>query len=266
MDLILIAGALNLELKYLIRRLQRRKVIRSDRILCYGGFINSKKLIIVIAGMGKENAENAARFIETNFLNKDYLWNKQNLIEKIVIAGVSGALDKNLSIGDIIICKYIYSLYPGKKKITAYTNIPNMNTNMNRLNKFKIIKKDFNIVYHGNLLTVNNTITGRKQKESLSKKFNADAVDMESYWLLAHLLHEKVPVFCIRSVSDNMQYDISKLYENLMKNAFIDYSEVFLFMLKNPKEILKLIKSGINFRKACRNLNQFLITLLDSGD
>ena len=261
MELILILSALKLELNSLVRKMKNRTILNSGEILTYEGLINNKKILLVIAGIGKENAKTAAKFIKANFLNKNSAQNRHNFIEKIIIAGVSGALHKSFSIGDIIICKNIYFLYSDNKKIITNTNIHVSD----RLNNFEITQHDCSSIYYGNLLTVNNIITDKAQKEFLNLEFSVDAVDMESYWLLNFLASSKIPVLCVRSISDNMKYNISLSYENLIKNAFINYSKVIRFVLKNPSEIIKLVINGINFRKACISLHHFILALINTS-
>ena len=239
--------------------MKNRKTQKNGEILTYEGLINNKKILLVIVGIGKGNAESAAKFIEDNFLNKNSDQNRYNHIEKIIIAGVSGALSKSFSIGDIIICKNIYFLYSDNKKIITNTNIHILDS----IKNFEITQHDCSSIYYGNLLTVNNIITDKAQKEFLNLEFSIDAVDMESYWLLNFLSSSKIPVLCVRSISDNMKYNISLSYENLIKNAFIDYYKVFRFVLKNPSEIIKLVINGINFRKASRSLHHFILALIN---
>ncbi|MCL5070849.1 MAG: hypothetical protein M1308_08130, partial [Actinobacteria bacterium] len=111
--------------------------------------------------------------------------------------------------------------------------------------------------------TLHNIIADKARKEFLNPEFSIDAVDMESYWLLDFLSSVKIPVLCVRSISDNMKYNISLSYENLIKDASINYPKVIRFVLKNPTEIIKLVRNGINFRKACRSLHNFILSIIN---
>ncbi|MCL4415409.1 MAG: hypothetical protein M1365_01715 [Actinobacteria bacterium] len=239
--------------------MKNRKKLSSGEILIYEGLINNKEILLVITGIGKKNAKTAAQFIKDNFLNKDSTQNGHNFIEKIIIAGVSGAMHESFSIGDIIICKNIYSLCSDDNKIPFLTNF----VISDRLNDFKIIKHDYCTTYYGNLLTVNNIIADKARKEFLDPEFSIDAVDMESYWLLNFLPSDKIPVLCVRSISDNMKYSVSLSYENLINGAFINYPKVIRFVLRNPSEITKLVRNGNNFKKACRSLHNFILSIIN---
>ncbi|MCL5072723.1 MAG: hypothetical protein M1308_17795, partial [Actinobacteria bacterium] len=216
--MILILGALKFEVSSILKKMKNIKILASGSIPAYEGLINGKKILLVVTGMGKKNAETAAGFIKEYRFNSDNVQNKNEPIKKIIIAGVSGALHRNFLIGDIVICKSVYFVHQAGSKTAADESMP-------------VLCKSIQVedpqpgncpVYCGNLLTVSNIVTDNNTKESLNSRFDADAVDMESYWLLQFLETLKIPVICIRSISDNMKYDLSKSYERLVKKNSVD--------------------------------------------
>ncbi|MCL4377374.1 MAG: hypothetical protein M1409_03160, partial [Actinobacteria bacterium] len=228
----------------------------SDRIpLLYEGSINSKKIILAVCGMGKENAILSSKLIISEFLIKDNKKNKSGRdIEKIIIAGVSAALKKNLSIGDAVLCNNVCIKRPESDELKEplVLRIPVINTSSG-------IKKCRNFKTHtGALLTVNEILTETSEKKSLNIKLGVDIADMESYWFLKNLQSHKEIIFCARTISDNLENNYSRGFQEMIKNEKINYGRVIIFLFRHPLNFKKFVFSAVNFMKACRNLNYFI--------
>jgi nucleoside phosphorylase len=244
-----------MEILGILRKMENKKIIRDRIPMLYEGLINGKKIIIAVCGMGKENAILSSKLISSELCIEN---NNKNIsgkdIEKIIIAGVSAALEKNLSIGDAVLCNCVCIKKSGSDEFEDKIEIQ-----IPAVNKGSGDKKNRNFKIHtGTLLTVNEILTDRNEKESLNINLGVDIADMESYWFLKNLLTSRKIIFCIRTISDNLDYNYSRGFERMIKNEKINYRGVMMFLLRHPVNLKKFVFSVLNFRKACKNLNYFI--------
>jgi nucleoside phosphorylase len=253
--LILIISAFKLEILGILKKMKNKKIIRGRIPLLYEGFINGKKIILAVCGMGKENAILSSKLISSELLiedNNKYISGKD--IEKIIIAGVAAALKKNLSIGDVVLCNSVSVKKSGSDELEDKIEMP-----IPAINKGSDEKTNRNFkINTGALLTVNEVLTDANEKKSLNIKLGVDIADMESYWFLKNLRYCEKIIFCIRTISDNLDHNYSRGFQEMIKNERINYRGVIMFLLRHPLNLKKFVFSAVNFRKACRNLNYFI--------
>jgi len=276
--LILIVSAIKLEVFAILKRMKKVKILNKRIPSVHEGYINNKKIILVISGVGKDNASVASEFISSKFLeNAPGENNKGHILERIIICGVSGALKEELTTGDVIVCNKISLGDLNSCKISNSMKLRNSEKALEKevekalvLNNSFFGKKlesetrenklYFKLFFSGSLLTVNNILADVEEKKLAGERFGADIADMESYWILKNLTYSKIKtnVLCIRAVSDGLNFSLTESLQNLIRNGNINYHQVFLFILKNSMNFFRLISAGINFRKACRSLHFFI--------
>jgi len=272
--LVLIISALKVEVSAILKRMKKIKILNRRMPLVYEGHIKNKKIILIISGIGKNNASFASAFISSNFLENNSEKNNKGLIlKKIIICGVSGALKEGLSIGDVMVCDRILLRDSKSFRIASTIRLKDSEKALKKTSAIDndFLKKEFRekfkknkLFFSGSLLTVYNVLSDRQEKKLINKRFNADIADMESFWLLKNLANSKskADLSCIRAISDNSKFSLPESSRNLVGNENINYYRAFLFILKNPMNFIRLISTGINFRKACRSLNFFIENIL----
>ena len=70
-------------------------------------------------------------------------------------------------------------------------------------------------------------------------------------------------ISCVRTISDNLDYNYSRDFQGMINNEKINYRRIIIFLLRHPFNLKNLIISSVNFIKACRNLNYFIEDYLD---
>jgi adenosylhomocysteine nucleosidase len=107
-------------------------------------------------------------------------------------------------------------------------------------------------------LATSRTIVARgEQKRQLSSE--AEAVEMESYIILAEAARHGVPAVAIRAVSDTAGFDMPYDFERARDaQGQIRVMGIVAQMLRRPAGFLALMKLGRNSRFAARRLADFL--------
>lgn len=107
-------------------------------------------------------------------------------------------------------------------------------------------------------LATSKTVIARAElKQKLSNE--ADAVEMESYVILAEAARHGVPAVAIRAVSDTVSFDIPYNFDQALdKRGQIKLLRIFPQILRRPGGLPALLRLGRNSRLAARRLADFL--------
>lgn len=197
----------------------------------YEAMFGAARVRVVLTGMGQEHALLAA---------KRFLAEKPDIC---ISTGVAGALRSGYRPGDILAARLVGE-----------------------------VGEPLAVASHGELLSTavdcgarqierlatSKTVIGRaEQKEKLSSE--ADAVEMESYVILAEAARHGVPAVAIRAVSDTADFDIPYDFDQaLNRRGQIGVMRVFSQVLLRPAGLPALLKLGRNSRIAARRLAEFL--------
>lgn len=164
------------------------------------GKIGNTQCILVQSGVGKVNAARTTQILIDNF-NPDIILN----------VGVGGSVNSELSIGDVVVSKYVVqhdfdiTSFDHKKgyvpEIGDYIECDKglVNTFYNIINQIEDqkIKLKLGTIASGDIF-----ITKQTQKEKLNKEFNSDIVDMECSAIAQVSYLDNIPFIGIRCVSD----------------------------------------------------------------
>jgi nucleoside phosphorylase len=105
---------------------------------------------------------------------------------------------------------------------------------------------------------VSYVVTDRKEKDALNKMQGIEAIDMESYYIADIAINNRIPVLCIRSISDNLIEPIPELIVRLNSGNFIYKFNCLTELIFSKTQARSMLISGKNITKACRNLNYFI--------
>ncbi len=174
-----------------------------------------RNVFVAQTGMGEKRARDAANSLSGIVQDKQ--------VAALAMVGFCGATDPQLAIGEV----------------TAYTSLK------------RLEKKEENIICHGMLktavpkhlscrglqaATVNVLVHTQTLKAEIYKKFNVQAVDMESYYICREALKLQIPPAAIRAVSDTAG--------QTLPSFMVDFSEN-----RRLAGLLKLIR--LMFRPSC---------------
>ena len=258
--IIAIVAAFDEEIKPLINRLVGLIIHRRHGFSFLQGYIDKKKVLLAISGMGRNKAQAMTETLVNNFP-----------LSLIISTGIAGALKPHLQAGDIVLADRLFLAEPAKEENCMVSEINN-----NAVFIYKVPKKliqlslktletsmlRYNI---GSFVTVDKVIGQTKAKRILGESLDCLAVEMESAAIATIAKQKGVPFLAVRSISDTLKDNIDKairLYENI-KNDF-GFWKRLLLLLRHPRESLELIKLRKNCSKATISIEKFILQLLNS--
>jgi adenosylhomocysteine nucleosidase len=184
--------ALGIEAGGLIDRLSGVILTEGSGFVAREGGLHGRRLVIVEAGVG---CENAARATQALILGHQPRW--------VISAGFAGGLVDNLAQGDILMADQI------------------VGTDERRLDiDFKFAEDAFAAtrrLHVGRLLTTDHVIAEPKEKRELGRRYGAMAVDMESLSVAEACRKEKIRFLSIRVISDTVDRALPADIDYLIK-------------------------------------------------
>lgn len=224
---ILVVAAESYELAGFLRRCRsvRRAALplRFARTAELGGH----RLVIAAHGPGPDLA-GAAAAVAARFAPPD----------AVLSAGVCGALDRSLKVGDVFIADSV--TFRGR----TFVSRPAPSTESYR---------------NGPLVSTDQVAVTTAAKESL-RATGAAAVDMESGALAEAACRWDVPFFCVRAVSDLASESLPLDFNDYRDRAgYFNRPRILAAALREPFRLLPaLINLRLNCGRAARNLGEFL--------
>ncbi len=190
----------------------------------FEGCINQTDIIIVESGVGKVNATRTTQI----------LIDKLD-VKEIINVGSAGALNEELSIGDIVIADKliqhdfdITAFNHNKGYITGvgdyiYTDKELIDKFRNSANKIEDKSYKINV---GTIASGDIFCTDIKMKDKIRSKFNADCVEMEGAAIAQVCYLDKIPFIVIKSISDTPNGNNAIVFDEFVKLASKRCSEI----------------------------------------
>ena len=198
-----------------------------------GEFIVREQLIIGVAGIGAENAKKASQLLHRQGATMLVSW------------GCAGALDPELSAGDLIL----------PKQVCDGNNIA-IETSQGWNKQLQSLLSAVTTINGGLLIQAPNMITSILQKQSLFNTTSAIAVDMESYSIAHYARENDLPFIACRAIADSAQTALPQpVIDAMDEQGRINNCKVLLNTLLRPWAIASLIRLGMHFRKAQATLS-----------
>lgn len=103
------------------------------------------------------------------------------------------------------------------------------------------------------------TAVVRSSAEKLRLGANADAVDMESYPILAEACRRGIPAVAVRAISDPADVDMPLDFNQVIgKSGEIHWRPMWSEIAKAPKRLPHIMRFGFQSSRAARRLGQFM--------
>jgi adenosylhomocysteine nucleosidase len=247
-----IFAALNAEVSSLKRSISISKcsVIEDCRI--YEGRCHQRDCILVLTGVGKRRAQQAARTALERYP-----------VKAMVSTGFSGALNSGTRVGDIV----VYSGLGCKDKTTSAKQPESILQPDRELLKLslKLLKEAGLPSITGRGVSLESVCATPEAKDALGKEFGADSVDMESYWLALEAQEKQIPFITVRSIFDQVNDDLSFMFE-ISTDGKIDQGAAAAYVLKHPGQIKNMAYLAKCARRAERNLAVFLEKVMEDRE
>ncbi len=172
----------------------------------------------------------------------------------VLITGLAGGLAFECKQGDLVIynnCYFLGENHNQSSKVDCDQKLTNFLSNGLGLESVTTLK--------GDGLTLPKVVCQSQEKLSLAKKYNAVAVDMESYQILIAAKEKKLPATVLRVISDDAQGDLPNLNAAMNQNGDVNNLKMIWQFAQHPVLATKFL---INLNKSLSTLKTYLPKVL----
>lgn len=252
--MLVLLGALRQETVSIEKCLTDRSYSYLEKFAVCRGKYNSKNVLLVLTGIGREMAEKA-----TNLVLKSYP------VKLLVSLGFAGALNPELLGGDIILCSSMHcaasndSMEAHRKYSSAIDIVSGM---------CRALDNEGINFHRGDIVSVTQPVQAVGERATLRKIFNAEIVDMETYWIAAIAAYQQVPLIAVRAVSDTVNDSFPPIEQIVDIEGKLLPKKAVLHFLSHPWHLSLLPGLYRNSTKAAKNLSEVikrLITIYEPG-
>jgi len=211
----------------------------------YAGEYKGKPVLLAQTGMGKERAEAATEFILERYP-----------IDTLISLGFAGGLNENLRVGDIVLCATLYS-----NNGTAQGGQCSSDASLISLS-LQALPGKVTRLRQGKGVTVAQAASTPETKLALRQTFQADVVDMESYWIGKIASAREVPFLAVRAISDTVHDSLLPFDRFIDMNGKLLRQRAVSYFLSHPQHLAKLVALSRSARRARKNLTAFIEYLM----
>ena len=223
-----IIGAMDVETDMLKNEMALDQMLEMAGMSFYAGSLRNVEVVVVTCGIGKVNAAICAQI----------LINKFN-VKSIINTGVSGGLNENLKIGDLVISTDCME-HDFDVTVFGYELgvIPRQADSVYKADK-QLVEMAYkagknyseHTVYKGRIVSGDQFISSQEKKQFLIETFNAYTTEMESA-AIAHTCYlNQRPFVIIRAISDQANGDAPENFDEFAKHAAVISNKIVLAML-----------------------------------
>lgn len=254
--MIALFAALKEELSELRKRTNIEETVTRPNYIIDKGTYQNREVLLVQTGPGKERVQAAVQDVLEHYP-----------VNTVVSLGFAGALTDEMKAGDVVLCSTLYATHDwtirgiaeDEKHFSDSRLVSSLMANFNGSAPW---------LSQGSCVTSPNPVLYPETKLNLGKTFNAQAVDMESYWVATAASEKNLPFIAVRAVSDTTKERLLPL-DNLMgKQGEIQFKQALKYILAHPQHLGKLVALYRNAKQAIKNMSIVvgrLITAYEAG-
>lgn len=157
--------------------------------------------------------------------------------------GTAGALTSDLKVGDLFLANQIMNTL--SLAIHCKTDLKNPE------------------IKPGTLLTVNSPLKNQKEKISAYEKYQAQAVDMESFSAVNLFNQKHIPYYSVRGIFDELTDNLEDIGEPYHKTGELSALKLSKNLIRSPKQILTLPKLQKKMSLIQKNLLPVILKYLE---
>lgn len=221
-----IAGAIEEEVRCIIDNLRQNSMSQWGRSLIHTGKIKNQDVVVMATGVGKIKTAASIQYLLDH-----------SPIEAVIFAGMAGAVNPGVKVGDIVISQKIvqhdYDL--GGKGIKEEMKTPWFEADPELIDLAVRASRELGFkerVRIGTVLTGDQTIADSKKREWLWGAFRGDCVEMEGAAVASVCSQNKLPFVVIRAITDLADENVRDDFQETMSKACTDAANIVLGMLK----------------------------------
>ena len=224
-----IIGAMALETKLLIERMENSNSNVIAGMTFHEGKINDQQAVVVTSGVGKVNAASCAQILITHFG-----------VQKLINTGVSGAIHEDLDVGDIVISTdciehdfdvtafgYKFGVIPSFGD-SAFIANQALIESAYEAGKAEVLDHK---IFKGRVVSGDQFVSSGERKAFLKETFDAVTTEMEGAAIAHVAVMNQIPFVVIRSISDKADGSANVIYEEFVLVAAKHSANIVLKML-----------------------------------
>ena len=246
-------GAMKEEITDLKDRMVLEESYVSQNCHIYKGKYENRNILLAKTGIGRERAEKAARFIFERYP-----------VTTLVSLGFAGALTEELEVGDVILCANLYCENGRTRGGTTSEKILSSDSGLISTLSQSSVDKAAGFRF-GSSVTVMNPASTPEMKRKIGRAYQADIVDMESYWIARIASERRVPFITVRAITDTVRDTLPPFDRFWASEAPGRWLKATLYFISSPKQLIKLFTLYRNARRARKNLTAFIDRILAGG-
>ena len=243
-------GALREEVAFLWKRMNPRHEIGGATYHMVQGIYHGRKLLVAQTGIGKKKAEAATRFALDNYP-----------ITTLITMGFAGALNDDLKGGDVVLCSSLHCEHSNsidtKPRPSAFCTDDRMLSSAVQAMEHAAV--EFRL---GVGVTVPQMVLEPEDKQRLGDAYDADIVDMESYWIAKIAMDRRIPFLVIRSVSDTRQERLLPFDQLMTAEGRVQWGSAVAYFVRNARRLNGVPLLYRNVRLAQRSLAMSIDSLM----
>jgi adenosylhomocysteine nucleosidase len=213
------------------RRLRNLEKVELNGIEVHRTQVGRAMVDFLVTGIGATNAQRAADAV----ISKEYSF--------CIAAGFAGALKSTVKLGDVVAAIRVQPCGSGAAAGCARNLVWDA--------------KADGAIEIATLLTADHVVRTAEEKASLAPF--ADAVDMESYSIVAVARAKKLPAVAIRVISDSFNRDLPVQIDTMVnEEGRVSIGGVVRYVSRHPLSLPAIIRLGRDSRTAADALAHFL--------
>ena len=172
----------------------------------------------------------------------------------VLSIGFAGSLSDELSIGDLVLARRLLST-DGSPPLDVNRRLFQQAEDAILENAIPYVRRD--------TLTAGRLVRIRSERERLGRKFHAQAVSLEDYWVCSAAAQAGVPFVSVRAISDTTAQELPPYIEEIMlQREARQGMRVILGSLAKPGRLPKLMSLAGAAKKAQKSLEKFAKTFV----
>ncbi len=222
MSRIVLIAAMEREVGLLVRGWQRGTLASARRSFVV---FEKDELVVVVSGIGKKNAEQAAHAAAGQFRPA-----------QLVSAGLAGALIRSLKVGSVVTPNVVVEAESGAEYRTA--------TAAGSIG--------------GGILITADSVAGIPAKQKLVEHLHGLVVDMEAAGVAKVAQAEHIAFRCVKAISDEAEFAMPPLAQFMDADGNFHTARFALWAALRPWRWATVVALGSNSRRATKALCQWL--------
>lgn len=242
--MIALLGAMSIEVSGLMKSMTAARRTSSPAGQIMEGELAGRRLLLARTGIGRERALAASQHVLENYP-----------VTGMVSFGFGGALAAGLQVGDLLVCPKLYcDSHPGAA-------VHKSDSRLLQLAAQAMTGRATPRLLTGDALTMDQVVVQPAEKLALGQAYQAQVVDMESYWVAQAAAGRQVPFLGVRAISDALQERLPPF------DRFLDPQGKWLLgaalgHFLTTDDLLKLPGMFLHARQARASLDLFLRALI----